>query len=65
MQSERSILQYGQEDWFPRSQNQVDLAELVDNWLWTGDLGSIKEDFTGDKIVNLTDFAKLAENWMK
>jgi hypothetical protein len=40
--------------------SKVDLAGLVDKWLWTGDAGSIKEDVTGDGIVNLADFAAIA-----
>jgi len=42
--------------------SKVDLAGLVDKWLWTGDAGSIKEDITGDGIVNLADFAAIAGN---
>jgi hypothetical protein len=45
--------------------SKVDLAGLVDKWLWTGEGGSIPEDINGDGIVNLADFAELAENWMK
>jgi hypothetical protein len=42
--------------------SKVDLAGLVDKWLWTGDAGSIPEDITGDGIVNLADFAAIAGN---
>ena len=38
-----------------------DLAELAGQWLWVGPAGSIPEDVTGDGIVNLRDFAVLAE----
>jgi len=38
-----------------------DLAEIVGQWLWVGEAGSIPEDVTGDGIVNLRDFAALAE----
>jgi hypothetical protein len=41
-------------------EGKIDLAELVDKWLWTGNAGSIKEDITGDGIVNLADLAALA-----
>jgi len=37
-----------------------DLAKLADQWLWVGEAGSIKEDITGDGIVNLADLAALA-----
>jgi hypothetical protein len=39
-----------------------DLAELAGQWLWVGPAGSIPEDITGDGIVNLRDFAVLAEH---
>jgi len=42
--------------------SKVDLAGLVDKWLWTGDVGSIKEDITGDGIVNLADLAAIVGN---
>jgi len=42
--------------------SEVDLAGLADKWLWIGDAGSIKEDITGDGIVNLADFAAIAGN---
>ena len=41
-------------------EDKIDLAGLVDKWLWTGDTGSIKEDITGDGVVNLADLAELA-----
>jgi hypothetical protein len=39
-----------------------DLAEIASQWLWVGEAGSIPEDITGDGIVNLRDFAVLAEH---
>jgi len=39
-----------------------DLAKLLGQWLWVGPAGSIKEDVTGDGIVNLRDFAELVEH---
>ncbi|MCX5638982.1 MAG: hypothetical protein NTX52_15005, partial [Planctomycetota bacterium] len=39
-----------------------DLAELAGQWLWVGPAGSVPEDITGDGIVNLRDFAVLAEH---
>jgi probable HAF family extracellular repeat protein/predicted outer membrane repeat protein len=42
-----------------------DLAELAGQWLWVGEAGSIPEDVTGDGIVNLRDFAVLAEHQME
>jgi hypothetical protein len=38
-----------------------DLAALANQWLWVGEAGSLPEDITGDGIVNLRDFAVLAE----
>jgi hypothetical protein len=42
-----------------------DLAALAGQWLWVGPAGSIPEDVTGDGIVNLRDFAVLAEQQME
>jgi hypothetical protein len=39
-----------------------DLAKLAGQWLWVGPAGGIPEDITGDGIVNLRDFAVLAEH---
>lgn len=41
------------------------LARISARWLWTGPAGRIQEDLNGDGIVNLADFAKFAENWIK
>jgi len=41
-----------------------DLEKLVGRWLWVGEAGSIPEDITGDGVVNLRDFAALAERWL-
>jgi hypothetical protein len=40
-----------------------DLLQLTEQWLWTGDSGAILEDLIEDGIVNLNDFATIAENW--
>jgi len=40
------------------------LARIADRWLWAGP-GKIPEDLNGDGVVNLTDFARFAENWIK
>ncbi|MHC4501536.1 MAG: hypothetical protein ACYS21_20805 [Planctomycetota bacterium] len=41
------------------------LAGIADRWLWTGPAGKIAEDLNGDGAVNLVDFAKFANNWIK
>ncbi|MBW8040713.1 MAG: HYR domain-containing protein [Planctomycetes bacterium] len=41
------------------------LASIADRWLRSGPTGSIQVDFNRDGIVNLTDFARFAENWIK
>jgi len=41
------------------------LARITERWLWDGPAGSNPVDFNGDGIVNLTDFARFAENWIK
>jgi hypothetical protein len=41
------------------------LARIADRWLWTNRAGRIPEDINGDGIVNLKDFAKFANNWIK
>jgi hypothetical protein len=41
------------------------LARIADRWLLTGREGSIQVDFNSDGIVNLADFARFAENWIK
>jgi hypothetical protein len=43
--------------------SKVNLAGLVGKWLWVGKAGNIPEDITGDGIVNLVDFAELAQKW--
>ena len=40
------------------------LARIADRWLWAGQ-GRIPEDLNGDGIVNLADFARFAENWIR
>jgi predicted outer membrane repeat protein len=40
------------------------LARIAAQWLWAG-RGRIPEDLNGDGIVNLADFARFAENWIK
>jgi hypothetical protein len=42
----------------------LDVALLVEQWLWTGDPGNIPEDISIDGYVNLKDFAIIAENWL-
>jgi hypothetical protein len=41
----------------------ADLAALSGRWLWTGPGGGIEEDIVKDGTVNLTDFARLAQQW--
>jgi hypothetical protein len=41
------------------------LARIADRWLLSGHEGSIQVDFNNDGIVNLADFARFAENWIK
>ena len=41
------------------------LARIASRWLWSNPSGRIPEDLNGDGIVNLMDFAKFAENWIK
>jgi len=41
------------------------LARIASRWLWANPSGRIPEDLNGDGIVNLADFAKFAENWIK
>ena len=41
------------------------LARIAAQWLWTNPTGRIPEDLNGDGIVNLADFARFAENWIK
>ncbi len=41
------------------------LARIAAQWLWTNPTGRIPEDLNGDEIVNLEDFARFAENWIK
>jgi hypothetical protein len=40
------------------------LAGIASRWLWSGP-GRIPEDLNGDGIVNLEDFARFAENWIR
>jgi len=42
----------------------ADLARLANEWLWTGQPGSISEDILQDGIINFADFALLAQNWL-
>jgi hypothetical protein len=41
------------------------LARIADRWLLSGHEGSIQVDFNSDGVVNLEDFAKFAQNWIK
>jgi hypothetical protein len=41
------------------------LAKIADRWLLSGREGSIQVDFNNDGIVNLADFARFAQNWIK
>ena len=41
-----------------------DLARLANEWLWTGPSGGISEDILEDGVVDLADFALLAQNWL-
>jgi hypothetical protein len=41
------------------------LARIADKWLSFGREGSIQVDFNSDGIVNLEDFARFAQNWIK
>ncbi len=41
------------------------LAGIASRWLWIKPAGRIPEDLNGDGIVNFTDFAGFAENWIK
>ncbi|MGB2806714.1 MAG: hypothetical protein WBC22_03170, partial [Sedimentisphaerales bacterium] len=41
------------------------LARIAARWLWTNRAGRIPEDLNGDGIVNLADFARFAENWIR
>jgi hypothetical protein len=41
------------------------LARIAAQWLWTNPSGRIPEDLNGGGIVNLADFARFAENWIK
>jgi len=41
------------------------LARIASRWLWSGPSGRIPEDLNGDGIVNLADFARFAENWIR
>jgi len=41
------------------------LAKIADRWLSSGREGSIQVDFNNDGFVNLEDFAKFAQNWIK
>ncbi|UCG57991.1 MAG: hypothetical protein JSU70_00515, partial [Phycisphaerales bacterium] len=44
--------------------NFGDLRLLTASWLWLGLAGGISEDLIKDGVVNLPDFACLAENWL-
>jgi predicted outer membrane repeat protein len=41
------------------------LAGIASRWLWIKPAGRIPEDLNGDGVVNFTDFARFAENWIK
>jgi len=41
------------------------LARIASRWLWAGPAGRIPEDLNADGVVNLKDFARFAENWIK
>jgi hypothetical protein len=41
------------------------LAGIAAKWLWIKQAGRIPEDLNGDGVVNFTDFARFAENWIK
>jgi hypothetical protein len=41
------------------------LAGIGAKWLWIKPAGRIPEDLNGDGVVNFTDFARFAENWIK
>ena len=41
------------------------LARIASRWLWSNPSGRIPEDLNGDGFVNLMDFARFAENWIK
>jgi hypothetical protein len=41
------------------------LARIAAQWLRTNPSGRIPEDLNGDGIVNLADFARFAENWIR
>jgi hypothetical protein len=41
------------------------LAGIAAKWLWVKQAGRIPEDLNGDGIVNLADFARFANNWIK
>ncbi|MDH4242034.1 MAG: LamG domain-containing protein, partial [Phycisphaerae bacterium] len=41
------------------------LARIAARWLWTNPSGRIPEDLNGDGIVNLADFARFADNWIR
>ena len=41
------------------------LARIATQWLRSNPSGKIPEDLNGDGIVNLLDFARFADNWIK
>jgi hypothetical protein len=41
------------------------LAGIAAKWLWMSPSGRIPSDLNSDGVVNFTDFAKFAENWIK
>jgi hypothetical protein len=41
------------------------LARIANRWLLSGREGTIQVDFNDDGIVNLADFARFAQNWIK
>jgi hypothetical protein len=40
-----------------------DLAELAEQWLWSGTAGGIPEDMVEDGTVELSDYTVVANNW--
>jgi O-glycosyl hydrolase len=44
--------------------NLDDLVLWAVKWLWTGPPGGIAEDLTADGVVDLADFASLAQDWL-
>lgn len=50
----------------PDPQTDFDgLKDLAEKWLWQGSAGGIDADTVPDGTVNLADFAKFADQWIK